>query len=218
MDPEDWRQRWREGRIGFHLERENPALVRFHHRLDAHPGEPVFVPLCGKSKDLAWLAGRGHGVVGVEASPLAVEAFFTEHGRSATRRRAGALECWEDPPLRIWCGDFFDLSPGDLDGARLFYDRAALIALPPPLRIRYAAHIATLLPDTARGLLLTLEYPQHEMAGPPFSVPEEEVRGLYEEAFAVHRLARNDVLAEHERFRAAGLSALHEAVYLLERR
>ena len=55
------------------------------------------------------------------------------------------------------------------------------------------------------------------MAGPPFSVSEAEVMALYEDAFAIRRLARRDVLGEYRRFRELGLDTLTESVYLLER-
>ncbi len=217
MDPESWRQRWREGRIGFHLDRVNPNLAEFFPRLDPHAGEAVFVPLCGKSVDLEWLARNGHPVIGVEVSPIAVESFFTEQGRTPVHRSAGHCERWEDPPICIWCGDFFGLRVQDVTPARLFYDRASLIAMPEELRARYAAKLTALLPDAARGLLITFEYPQEVMAGPPFSVSEAEVMALYGDAFAIRRLARRDVLDEYRRFRELGLDTLTESVYLLER-
>ncbi len=217
MDPESWQQRWREGRTGFHLDRVNPNLAEFFPRLDPRAGETVFVPLCGKSVDLEWLARRGHPVIGVEVSPIAVESFFTEQGRTPVHRSAGHCERWEDPPICIWCGDFFGLHTQDVTPAHLFYDRAALIALPQELRARYAAKLTALLPGAARGLMITFEYPQEVMGGPPFSVSEAEVMTLYEGAFAIRRLARRDVLGEYRRFRELGLDTLTESVYLLER-
>lgn len=218
MEPESWRQRWREGRIGFHLDRVNPNLEKFFPRLTARPGETVFVPLCGKSRDLHWITQRGHAVIGVEISPIAVQAFFDEHGRRPMRRTAGNFERWEDNGLQLLCGDFFTLQPQDVAPARLFHDRAALIALPAPMRARYAERMAELLPDTACGLLITLEYRQEAMSGPPFSVDETEVHALYGRVFEIERLARRSVLETQPRFREQGLDALTEAVYLLRRR
>ena len=50
------------------------------------------------------------------------------------------------------------------------YDRASLIALPPEMRERYARHLAGILPPATQILLITLDYPQPEMPGPPFAV------------------------------------------------
>ena len=98
---------------------------------------------------------------------------------------------------------------------RKVYDRAALIALPPGTRERYADLLCRHLPDGCRGLLVTLAYDQNEMDGPPFSVPDSEVRALLTPAFGAEPLAAHDALADNERFRQKGLSALRETVWRL---
>ena len=55
MDRDFWLSTWHEGKIGFHLGTVNPQLLAHHQVLR---GTRVFVPLCGKSLDLAWLAAR----------------------------------------------------------------------------------------------------------------------------------------------------------------
>ncbi len=55
------------------------------------------------------------------------------------------------------------------------YDRAALVALPPSMRERYAQHFATLMPAGSRTLLVAFEYEQTIKDGPPFSVEPDEV-------------------------------------------
>ncbi len=71
-----WRQRWQEGRIGFHLEETHPALVKHWPELGVADGTKVLVPLCGKSLDMRWLADRGHPVLGIELAPEAIEQFW----------------------------------------------------------------------------------------------------------------------------------------------
>ena len=80
MDPEFWQQRWRDRQIGFHQDKPTPLLLKHWPSLGVPRGARVFVPLCGKSLDLAWFAARGHRVLGVELSQLAVDEFFAEHG------------------------------------------------------------------------------------------------------------------------------------------
>src|SRR3546814_8142059 len=80
MDPDFWQQRWRDNRIGFHRDGVLPLLEKHWPSLGLATGSRVFVPLCGKSLDMAWLAARGHRVLGVELSPLAVGQFFDENG------------------------------------------------------------------------------------------------------------------------------------------
>lgn len=97
------------------------------------------------------------------------------------------------------------------------FDRAALIALPPELRAPYARELYTCLRSGCRGLMVTLEYPQQEKAGPPFSVPENEVRELYATDWSVELLERRPIPSDHPGY-VAGVSSLDTAVYALRRR
>lgn len=218
MDEDFWRSRWDQGQIGFHQEAVNPYLERYWARAAAPSGSRVFVPLCGKSKDMVWLAERGHSVVGVEIVRLAVEAFFTEQQLEPRRRSTGVFEVWEAGPYTLFCGDFFDITPVDVGGAGAVYDRASLIALPPELRQRYARHLLSLIAPGKNVLLVTMDYDQQEMSGPPFSVAEAEVRALYAGDCDVELLDSADVLADNPRFQERGLTRLDEKTYLLRRR
>lgn len=216
MDISFWHDRWKQNEIGFHQADFNSHLQEFWPALGLPAKTRVFVPLCGKSRDLLWLRARGHGVLGVEVSPIAVRDFFRENRLTPQVTRRAPFETWEADGLTLLCGDFFALTPEPLADVRAVYDRASLIALPPAMRERYAAHMAALLPPAATILLITMEYPEAGMQGPPFSVEESEVRRLYENHFTVTSLLRKDILAENPRFRERGLSALHEHVYWLQ--
>lgn len=215
MKADFWHARWEAGEIGWHRDEVNPHLEAQWPGLGAPAGAPVFVPLCGKSVDLCWLRGAGHTVVGVEVSPLAVADFYREQGLAPQVEERDGLERWEADGVVIWCGDFFDLTPDHLREVGAVYDRASLIALPPVMRERYAAHMKDLLPAAARILLLTLDYPQSQMDGPPFSVSEEEVVRLYGDAYAISNLYEEDALADHPGLRERGVSRLVERVYRL---
>ncbi|RMG28469.1 MAG: thiopurine S-methyltransferase [Gammaproteobacteria bacterium] len=215
MEPEFWLERWRNGQIGFHRETVHPLLARFWPGLDLTPGSRVFVPLCGKSRDLQWLAAQGYRVTGVEISPLAVEAFFRESGLEPEIEE-GPLPCWRAGAIEIYCGDFFALPTAVIGDCAAVYDRAALVALPPAMRLAYAARLREALAPGTRILLVTLEYPQARMAGPPFSVEADEVRSLFAPTHVPRCLAREDVLEAHERFRAQGLDRLEEVVWRLD--
>lgn len=217
MEPGFWLERWQRQEIGFHQPEFNRHLTEHWPALPAEAGAEVFVPLCGKSRDLLWLAGQGHRVLGVEISPLAVQAFFEENQLPARRERVDGFECWRYEDITVLVGDFFDLTPRHLEQTGAVYDRASLIALPPDMRATYARHMINTLPGPVPALLVTLEYPQQEMQGPPFSVGEQEVQRLYGGYYNVRCLARHDVWAQNPRFQDKGLSALAENVYLLER-
>jgi thiopurine S-methyltransferase len=215
MDRQFWHERWRQNQIGFHQPAVNDHLQRFYRELELATGAGVFVPLAGKSLDMAWLRSQGHRVVGVELSPIAVQAFFAENGLSVRPGRDGAFEVYEAEGVRLLCGDFFDITTAQLAGVSAVYDRAALIALPVEMRSRYVAHLARVLPPVTSMLLVTLEYPDSDMQGPPFSVGEAEVRALYAPYFEVRLLAAVDRLAAEPRFREKGVRRLEEKVYLL---
>lgn len=217
MERDFWLERWQQNQIGFHLPAVNPRLVQHANALPSVPGQRVLVPLCGKTIDMAWLAQRGLRVLGVELSSLAVDAFFHEQGWTPHVTHEGPFVRYAASGVEILCGDFFALNAsiaGELDGV---YDRAAMVALPPSMRSAYAQHVSRLLPSTARGLLVSFDYDQNEMQGPPFSVPEAQVRALWEPAVQVTHLADHDILQDEPRMRERGLTHLHEHVYALLR-
>ena len=217
MQPEFWQQRWAENQIGFHQATPTPLLLRHWPALGVAPGATVFVPLAGKSLDMAWFAAQGYRVLGVELSQRAVEQFFAEHGlqpetettRYGTHYRAGGIE--------LICGDAFTLDADVLADCAAVFDRAALIALPPELRRRYVGELYARLPHDCRGLLITLEYPQAERDGPPFSVPEDEVTALCTPHWEVERIDHRPIPADHPGF-VNGVSRLDTAVFTLRRR
>ena len=218
MELSFWHDRWERTEIGFHQQEINVHLQQFWNRLGLRPGQPVFVPLCGKSRDLLWLAGEGYPVIGVEISPIAVEAFFQENGLHPHRWREGAFEIWEQDEVRILLGNFFALEPQHLAMIAGVYDRASLIALPPTMRERYARHLDAILPSGKRTLLMTLEYDQTVLTGPPFAVGEAEVRTLYEATHEIELLHTRDALSDESRWRDRGLTWLLERVYRLTHR
>lgn len=217
MEREFWHERWERNEIGFHSDAVNPHLERHLHRTSWPPGANILVPLCGKSLDLWWLRDRGFRVTGVEISPLAVRDFFAETGRDPDIVDRNGVAVYRLERLEIYCGDFFALGRHDLPPLQGVYDRAALVALPPRMRADYVNHIDSLTRAGTRTLLITLEYLQREMNGPPFSVPPGEVEERYSEGHRVQRLQSQDCLAAEPRFRAKGLSRLDEHVFLIEK-
>lgn len=218
MQPEFWLQKWQDQQIGFHQDKVMPLLEKHWPTLRLPAGSQVLVPLCGKSLDLAWLAAQGHRVLGVELSPLAVEQFFAEHGLTPHTRLTRYGTHYTAGDIELICGDVFDVDAGLLADCAGVYDRAALIALPAPLRARYVEEVYGRLPAHCQGLLITLEYAQHEKAGPPFSVDADEVQARYGAHWTVDSLERREILAHEPRFAAEGVTSLQTAVYRLQRR
>ncbi|MGR8999201.1 MAG: thiopurine S-methyltransferase [Gammaproteobacteria bacterium] len=215
MQQEFWHERWQLNQIGFHSEKINRHLQQHWPALNMSSSGRVFVPLCGKSKDMLWLLAQGYEVIGVELSPLAVQAFFNENGLSATTSQQGKFSVSETDGLRIFCGDFFELTANALAGVNAVYDRASLVALPPEMRAAYAAHMEHLLKPGTKTLLVAFDYPQHEMQGPPFSVQAPEVQALYRSWCNVKLLSTEDILDRETQFRDKGVSRMQEQVYAL---
>ena len=215
MKADFWHNRWENNLTGFHLHEVNPNLKANWDSLNLKPEARVFVPLCGKSLDLIWLASQGYQVVGIELSPLAVEDFFAENNLTAEQQKVGNLDLWQSENISLFCGDFFDLTTNILGQIDAVYDRASLIALPPAMRQDYAAKL-TELAQSAPKLLITLEYEQSKMEGPPFSVSEGEVNALYQANYRIKQLSAQDVLGDNERFREKGLTYMNENTYRLD--
>ncbi len=215
MEKEFWLERWERAEIGFHQNEVNPYLLGFGQALSLAEAGEVFVPLCGKSKDMVWLRQHGCTVLGVELSAIAVQDFFRENGHTPTHTNTEKFECCEAEGIRILCGDFFDLSQADMAKVSAVYDRASLVALPPDMRERYARHLVDILPSGTKILLITFDYPQTEMQGPPFAVSVNEVEALYSKYAEIQLLAQEDVLEQNPRFKQRGMTRMQENVFVL---
>jgi thiopurine S-methyltransferase len=217
VDNKHWLDRWQEDRIGFHEASVNRHLQNWFPGLAPAPGSGVFLPLCGKAVDIHWIAGQGFEVVGIELSSIAIEAFFAENSLDFERVETDRFAQYKSANITLLQGDFFDLKQDDLINCQLVYDRAALIALERHDRPRYYDHMLSIVPASCDMLLISLEYDQTEMQGPPFSVPNEEIIQRYRDAFSIHALETSNIIDERPRWRKVGLSALQESVFSLTR-
>lgn len=184
MDAAFWHQKWGNNEIGFHRSDANPLLVSHFPKLSIPQGSRVFLPLCGKTRDIAWLLSQGFAVVGAELSRLAIEQLFEDLKIEPTVREEAKFTHFRGPDLNIYVGDFFDLEAATLGQVDCVYDRAALVALPPSLRDSYTRHLSQIT-HHAPQLAISYEYDQSLMQGPPFSVPASEVHDHYGEAFQI---------------------------------
>jgi len=217
-DPGYWLARWREGRIGFHRSTVQPWLVQASARLLPTGRERVFVPLCGKSVDMAWLAQRRHSVVGVDVAQPALKSFFTENAIPATERTVAPFRVLASANVSLWLGDFFALTEKHIGSFPAIIDRAALCALPPERRAAYAQKLMRFLEPRGTLLLVGLEYDAAAMAGPPFCVPRAEALELFGAACAGELLGEKSLIDEEPHFREKGLTAVTEYALLLRRR
>ena len=192
MEHSFWHDKWERKEIGFHQAETHHMLLRHVGALGLYSGSRIFVPLCGKTLDIGWLLSQGFQICGAELSELAVSELFDELGAHPLVEEVGDLKHYHAPQLDIWVGDVFALTAERLGPVDAIYDRAAMVALPQPLRIDYTRHLQSLAP-TARQLLITFEYDQLVIPGPPFSVTASEIKAHYGETHSLVELSREPV-------------------------
>jgi thiopurine S-methyltransferase len=192
MDRNFWLQKWKTNQIAFHNGEVHPLLIEYFDTLAQEKGARVFVPLCGKTRDLAWLISQNYLVVGVELSETAVEQVFSEINVSPVISAFGRIRRYSAQNIEIFVGDIFDLSKELLGPVHAIYDRAALVALPKEMRQRYTIHLKQIT-DAAPQLLICYEYDQSLMDGPPFHISFDEIKKHYEGSYDVTHLATVEV-------------------------
>ena len=216
MHPDQWLDRWKNNRIGFHESTVNSHLLRHLPEFNLNPGDTIFLPLCGKTHDIAWLAQQGFQVIGIELSQIALETFFSEHNLQYQQFESDRFTLRVSGNISLIQGDYFDLQPEDLSACNLVYDKASLIAMDEANRGRYCAKMLSIVPKATNQLLITLDYDLAEMEGPPFAVSPPELSRHYASAYSIKVLEQKEVVDERPRWREKGLTALTETVYRLE--
>ena len=204
MEQEFWLERWRDHQLGWHRENIYPLIIQYWSSLEVPINSKVFVPLCGKTRDMHYLAELGHQVLGCELSEIAPREFFSDADMLFESRTEGKFVRHQADQISILQGDVFALDAQLLGGTEGVFDRGSLIALPPEMRKRYCSHLTRVLPGDARILLITLEYDQTLTSGPPFSVNEREVRQAFEEKYQVSKLLKEETDEIPPRFVEAG--------------
>lgn len=209
---EYWENRWITNQTGWHRSVYNDLMVKYWPKLGIPTDSKVLVPLCGKSLDMLWLAEKGHTIVGIEFTRVAVERFFPENKlQHIIVKHPNYIEFKSDR-FTILNGDILVI-PSDLIQAEAWYDRAAMIAINPDLREDYVSQIRQQTKVGAVGLLITYSYPQEEMEGPPFSLNDDDVFQLFQDGFRVECLETIELEDEKER----GLSRISSSVFALTR-
>lgn len=184
MNKDYWLKKWQDSEIRFHQSKYHPSLEKFGDRFSQGT---VLVPLCGKTLDMLYLSSIGHSVIGAELSPIACRDFFVENGIQFTEKTLPDFVVFESEDITLWCGDFFKLPQQVWDKVTGIYDRAALVALPLEIRQKYAEEISKRSTRPVEILLVSFEYPEGTLQGPPYSVPEDEIGNIYK-PFEMQRL------------------------------
>jgi len=210
METNFWLERWQENEINFHKSEANPMLVNYFSKLGLDEGSRLFLPLCGKTLDIAWLLSKGYRVAGAELSELAIEQLFAELGVEPNIAKVGDLTHYSAHNIDIFVGNIFELSREALGPVDAIYDRAALVALPEEMRKRYTSHLTELTKNVPQ-LLICFEYDQSVIDGPPFSVSAERVNQYYGKTYDIRPVATADVAGGLK-----GMCPAKEHVWLLQ--
>ena len=211
MDPNFWLQKWQRKDIAFHQAEANPLLVKCFKELSLEQGSRIFLPLCGKTLDIAWLLSNGYRVAGAELSGIAIEELFLELGIKPEVTKAGELMHYSAKHIDIFVGDIFDISANILGPVDAIYDRAALVALPEGMRQQYTTHLMQIT-NGAPQFVICFEYEQKLMPGPPFSIDANEVNQHYGDVYQLSCIESADVDGGLK-----GICAAQEIVWLLFR-
>jgi thiopurine S-methyltransferase len=209
MHADFWHKRWENKEIGFHEEQGNHLLKRYIDKCNVTSGDLIFVPLCGKTKDIAWLLSKGFKIVGIELNEDAVQQLFAELGSLPQIEVMANFTRYYSRDINVYVGDFFAMDETTLGKVDLVYDRAALVALPPHMRERYTQHLVN-VSHGAPQLLICFQYDNDLLTGPPFSVEDELVESYYRQHYHIKSLYRDYVKGG---FR--GKNEIFESIYML---
>lgn len=215
MEKEYWQARWNNKHIEFDQAVPNPFLVKFIDKLNLKAGSRIFVPLCGKSIDMFWLAQKGYQVIGIELHLEACHAFFQQNNLEYSEEKNPNFTILKSNNITLISGDFFELNKNLIGNIDAIYDRAALVALPQEMRIKYVNHLKQLMSPNTEILLITAGYNQNEMQGPPFSVDEAEVDKLFKQNLKITHLHHEEVKEIPPHLKAKGLTGSHHLVFML---
>lgn len=216
---EDWQEKWVDHKIGFHQEQGHQLLKKHLDAfLQGETGLRVFFPLCGKAVEMKWFADRGHYVVGVEISELAIREFFAEQNISYSEEPIGEIPGAKvfkssSGNISLYCCSLFDLPRVPVGTFDRIWDRGALVAVNPGDRKSYTDIMLSLAGKQFQYLLAVLIYDPTKHAGPPFYVPDAEVRKLFGSVCSIQSLETVDAL--EERHKNWGLDSFVEKLYLL---
>tara|TARA_R110001583_G_scaffold25094_14_gene91180 strand:- start:4747 stop:5388 length:642 start_codon:yes stop_codon:yes gene_type:complete len=192
MDANFWHKKWKNNEIAFHRSNPNPLLVDHVNALSLSEGSVIFIPLCGKTLDIAWLLSNGYRITGSELVESAIDQLFSELNMMPNITVVGKLKHYSAKNIDIYVGDIFEVSQALLGPVDAVYDRAALVALPDEIRPRYTAHLMSITNQSPQ-LLIAYYYDQNLVQGPPFSISDEEVSQHYKDSYNLTLVVSTDV-------------------------
>ncbi|CAK8673561.1 unnamed protein product [Clavelina lepadiformis] len=187
MKEGDWLGRWNNRKIAFHNLYVHPDLMK-HERKFLKANDKVYVPLCGKSFDLNYLASEGYDVIGCEFSETAIIEFFDEHSIKYERSHhpTAPYEIFKglNKKITIYKGDFFGLDSAIMGKVDAVWDRGSFVAIHPSQQTKYVVLMHDVVNPTGKYLLVTFFY-QGSSSGPPYSITGKAIHDVFSRYFNI---------------------------------
>nr|CAB3267192.1 thiopurine S-methyltransferase-like [Phallusia mammillata] len=210
----DWDNKWKAEKTMWHRNEVHVDLLKHEKLLDTGR---IFLPLCGKSVDLKYLAEKGHEVVGLEFSEKACDDFFQENGLQFTKRKLVDFAFFQyeakELKITIFQGDMFDANKSLLGSFDAIWDRGSFVAINESDRPKYAKILCNILKPTGKVLLNSFTYDSTEFGGPPHSADRETVEKVFGSTFKVTFLDSYDYL--RPQLKARGITKMIASNYIL---
>lgn len=213
LENDFWHKCWQQNTIGFHQPQVHPFLTNHFKSRSLPSDNHIFVPLCGKTLDMAYLA-RFMRVTGNELSAVACQDFFIENNIKYVQKNIDVFQQYACPQLTLFQGDYFQLSANLVGQVDWIYDRAALTALPPTMQQQYVNHLKSFFSPNTRLFLITLEFPIAQLSGPPFAITGDDVAQLFS-GFNIECVADNVLQDKQFAQRRFNVDYLIEKLYII---
>jgi len=215
MKPSFWHKVWERNSIGFHQNELHPFLEEVLKPLLSADDSSVFVPLCGKSLDMVWLAEYMQ-VIGNELSDIACRDFFIEKNLQPSVTVEDDFCLYQYDNITLYQGDFFALEANRFNTFDWVYDRAALIALPKEMQQRYVNHLTSFIQKNTKLIFVSLEFPEEEMSGPPFPILNTDLEKLFK-GFNIECVYTHELADKRFAQRKFEVTSLLERAYIISR-
>lgn len=219
MSVDDWEDRWNKAQTQFHVTRVHPMLEKHYHELTGgNTSLRIFLPLCGKSIDLKWLADKGHDVVGCEGVDLGCLEFFEEQNIPYTRQPLSGIEgavykATDGKKITLYRCDYFQLTSKLTGTFDCVWDRGSFVAIPTQRRQEYVNVTLPLLKNNTKYLLDCFLVDNKVFGGPPFNCTEEEVSKFFGKKCKSKKIDTKDAFTKWQE--SWGIKSFVEEVYML---
>lgn len=192
-----WNKLYKEQKDEWTSEAVDTEVLMFHDIVtNGKIGLDILVPMCGRSKIMLSFADKGHRIVGIEWSELAVKQFFEENCLEYTTQpfETGGIQMLayhaSNKAITIYCGDLFAFKDDNLGGFDCILDHGSIGSFDNTMakRIMYAKLMTSFTKPGGRVLLSIFDYEHAEHPTIPFAVTEEQVVNLYQQSFQTPKL------------------------------